>query len=695
MAWARQGAPISPVSLAPDAALPGDGEALRTRLRAALGPGYELGAELGRGAMGVVLRASDLKLHREVAIKVLPPGLAWRPSFRARLVREAQLAASLSHPNIVPIIDVGETAELVWLVMGLIDGETLSARVEREGPQPISVVRRVLQNVAWALAYAHARGVIHRDIKPDNIMLEAATGRPVVTDFGIAKSTAGDEVSLTAPGHLVGTLAYMSPEQILETSAPDGRSDLYSLGLVGYFMLTGHRAFSGSTVGALVAEHQRGAVPDPSLDRPRIPERLNAAVRLALASEPASRAPTAEAFAEAIAGAGPDIPETPAIIRAFFRSTRRSFQLLALIGIGIGVVGFTAIPGVLILLLVGAVLAGWTGQLEAMTRAGFGWDAIRRAIYGERARYFDERPIRREARTRPLTATVWLVTVAGCALLGTLFLARGDRPHQTILVQLLNDLVLVVSAYGGIFVASALGYSRPVAAGQRRSAVEAFRIAAPTCALAAVIIGLSVGPVAGGVGGFVAAVLTFLWVRYAPPIASARPAEEWRLSPDVNAIGAWLFSPVEWSRGRLRMRDDRGVRGVSPAQVRRRRRSIERAYSQLPPDEQLRHADVMDLLASLQQQVHRNTHDLETALTERIRLESGAVQPAGPDADIVLHDRLEQILVTEERLRGRLQDQLEGLAGLATALAEGDAQRRATLLVDAIAEARRMLALAA
>lgn len=163
-------------------------EALADQLRDALGSAYQLGPVLGQGGMAVVFRATDRRLRREVAVKVLPPQLGYSPNLHARFVREAQTAAQLSHPNIVQIYDVGEQAELVWFIMALVEGETVRAKVEREGAQPISVVRRVLQEVAQALAYSHARGVVHRDIKPDNILIESASGRPMVTDFGIAKA---------------------------------------------------------------------------------------------------------------------------------------------------------------------------------------------------------------------------------------------------------------------------------------------------------------------------------------------------------------------------------------------------------------------------------------------------------------------------------------------------------------------------
>ena len=169
---------------------------------------YSIERELGRGGMGIVLLARDVALDRPVAIKLLPPHLATQAHERDRFLQEARTAAGLAHPNIVPIHLVEAHGDLVFFVMGFVDGETLRDRVERAGPLPPRLATKLLQEVAWALGAAHQRGVIHRDVKPDNIMIERATERAVVTDFGIAlgKSAGGG-------GSVTGTARYMSPEQ--------------------------------------------------------------------------------------------------------------------------------------------------------------------------------------------------------------------------------------------------------------------------------------------------------------------------------------------------------------------------------------------------------------------------------------------------------------------------------------------------
>jgi len=277
---------------------------LRDRVTVAVGNQYLIENEVGRGGMAVVYRATDVRLHRTVAIKVLPPDVAFNGDVRTRFIREAQTAAQLSHPNIVPIyaVDDKDGGSLVYFVMAFVDGESLGVRLSREGAWPVENTVRVLRDVADALAYAHARGVVHRDIKPDNILIDRASGRPMVTDFGIARAAAG-ESRLTVTGVAVGTPAYMSPEQALGEREVDGRSDLYSLAVVGYHMLAGDTPFKAANTPAMLVKHVSER-PRPIRERrPEVPKYLAVAIDRALSKKPDDRFADAAEFRDALAGA--------------------------------------------------------------------------------------------------------------------------------------------------------------------------------------------------------------------------------------------------------------------------------------------------------------------------------------------------------------------------------------------------------
>lgn len=284
-------------------------------LQAALAGEYSLQRELGRGGMGVVYLARDVQLDRDVAIKVLPTHLAHNAVDRERFLREARTAARLSHPHIVPIHRVGESGGFVFFVMSFIDGESLGERLRNRGPLSPSEATRVLREVAWALAYAHGRGIVHRDVKPDNILLEAGTGRALVTDFGIAHH-AENPTSLTDPGKIMGTANFMSPEQFANEPI-DGRADIYALGVVGYLAVSGRMPFEASNLPALIV--RQASEPAPSVTRfaPAIPNQLSQAIDRCLQRDASLRFTDGEALAEALAPTHDNKPALPATLRAW------------------------------------------------------------------------------------------------------------------------------------------------------------------------------------------------------------------------------------------------------------------------------------------------------------------------------------------------------------------------------------------
>jgi len=289
-----------------------------TDIEKVLGDRYRIERELGRGGMGAVYLARDLRLDRLVALKVLPPEFAANNGLRERFLRETRTAASFSHPNIVPVHAVEEHDGVLAFAMGFVEGESVAERIKRQGPMDPRGVARMLTDVAYALAYAHGRGVVHRDIKPDNIMIERATGRALLMDFGISRpiSTTLETAGLTRVGEVVGTPEYMSPEQASGDSV-DGRSDLYSLGLVALFALTGRPAITGETTQQIIVRQLTEKLPPAKSMRADLPDALAEAIDRCVMKEPASRFESAESLVEQLDRAQLAAPEVPLPIRLF------------------------------------------------------------------------------------------------------------------------------------------------------------------------------------------------------------------------------------------------------------------------------------------------------------------------------------------------------------------------------------------
>jgi hypothetical protein len=266
-------------------------------VRDALTDEYEIIDELGRGGMAIVFRAREKQLDREVAVKVLPFSLAFDGEFVERFQREARTAAQLEHPNIIPIYRVGRTGRVIYFVMKLLRGSALSDVLAQRGALPVAEIKKMLKETAGALGYAHHRGIVHRDIKPDNIMFDEA-GRAVVTDFGIAK--AGSGTRLTGTGMAIGTPHYMSPEQA-RAQKLDGRSDIYSLGIVAYQCLAGVVPFDGEDAFSIGYKHITDPLPRPELRNAEQRQLFEIIWRMT-AKAPEDRFQTAEEVVAALEG---------------------------------------------------------------------------------------------------------------------------------------------------------------------------------------------------------------------------------------------------------------------------------------------------------------------------------------------------------------------------------------------------------
>jgi hypothetical protein len=323
---------------------------------------FSLEREIGRGGGAVVYLARDVTLDRPVAIKLLHPDVAANQTMRRQFLREARTAGVLSQPNIVPIHTVEEHGNIVFFVMGYVEGETLHRRIQRRGMLEIGEATRLLREVAWALGYAHARGITHRDVKPDNIMIERDGGRALVTDFGIARHTDdphGDEI--------VGTAHYMSPEQAAGHPV-DARSDIYSLGVTAFYAVTGQLPFGADTAEEILKLHETQPAPSVIELRTGVPGRLVEIIDRCLAKDPADRFGTAEEFAAALGDIASAMRRVPAVVQKFLQlaqnTSRRLMVLAPLAGVlayAFGTVGAFG-PGHILLL----VFASWILVLELL-----------------------------------------------------------------------------------------------------------------------------------------------------------------------------------------------------------------------------------------------------------------------------------------------------------------------------------------
>lgn len=317
--------------------------ALFARVQEALAGTWSIECELGRGGMGTVFLAREVALDRPVALKVLHPELAADPEQHARFMHEARTGARLSHPHIVPIYAVEEAGDLVYFVMGLVDGESVGERLRREGPFRSEDAERILREVAWALSYAHAIGIIHRDVTIENIMLERHTGRAVLADFGIAAAVdrEGEDV-------LLGTPAYLAPE-VIQGAPATPASDLYALGVSGWTMLAGRTPFLADDTPALLVQHLTEPVPPIQRSAPETSRRLAAAIEATLQKDPTTRPGSADEWLTLISGSSAGVALADPLRRWLIRwESVRPFYAL-----GMSVTLFTTYG------IVGVVLEGY------------------------------------------------------------------------------------------------------------------------------------------------------------------------------------------------------------------------------------------------------------------------------------------------------------------------------------------------
>ena len=423
---------------------------------------YRIERLLGRGGMGAVYLARDLQLDRLVAIKELPSEFADDGMLRERFLREVRMAASFSHPNIVPVYAVEDSGRSLAFVMGFVEGESLGERVRRVGPLSTRETIRLLLDVTYALAYAHGRGVVHRDIKPDNIMIERATGRALLMDFGVARtiSSAPSPVAgMTRIGEVVGTPEYMSPEQATGEDV-DGRSDLYSLGLVAYFAVTGVVAFGGDSAARILARQLSETLPPVASTRADLPTAIADAIDRCIAKEPDARYTDAAALIEALDAAQTAAPEIPLAIRLFANELSMLFLvflfvfIMSTMGATVLLRATTSLDALLPVLVLLAVLTGRVLQSRAEVARIRGDGFTGADIYRGLSAVLAEREERRQqlhANPRVVTQRRRTVRSGAGLLLGAAALVLGGTSTRTrIDGQYITPLIGAVLVFSGM-----------------------------------------------------------------------------------------------------------------------------------------------------------------------------------------------------------------------------------------------------
>ena len=432
---------------------------------------YSIDRELGRGGMGIVYLAREVLLDRLVAIKLLPPEKARQTILRERFLREARLAAKLSHPNIIPIHAVDDTREFVFYVMAYVEGETLAQRVRTRGPLPGSEAVRILREASWALAHAHSQGLVHRDVKPDNILLETATGRVLVADFGIAAAVGDAMVDGVS-----GTPEFMSPEQALGKEI-DARSDLYGLGVTAFYALSGRLPFEGSTSTEVLAKQVTEPPPPLASLGLAVPRKVALLVDRCLAKDPAHRPVSAESLAEQFGLALEQRRELPVALRAFVKRNGRldgGGTLLvpfALLGGSIGVsawLGLVAGFSTFVLGMTAGPFAYFVGAARRLSLLGFAHQDLAPAFKAEMEQSREEHAVehlrgvskvenilRATSRVTGVMTGLSVIMFAGKVWLSGSLYAFLMTPT---LVEKLQMVEVSVAVCGSIFVASSVTY---------------------------------------------------------------------------------------------------------------------------------------------------------------------------------------------------------------------------------------------
>lgn len=509
-------------------------------LRRVISGRYEIEREIGRGGMATVYLARELKLDRMVAIKVLRPELSHHSTPRERFLQEARVSARLSHPNVLRVFAVEEHDDLAFFVTEYVDGGTVAEAVNREGPLPPYKAAEILRDVAWALGYAHENGVVHRDVKPDNILLDRSTGRALIGDFGIALVDKKHE--LTAEGMAMGTADYLSPEQAAGRDV-DARSDIYSLGATAFFMLTGRPPFVASSDAKILMMHRSEPAPSVASFRPEIPESLVRVVDSCLRKQPAARyahsRSIADELGEFLAGRYVVEPDIRSLVSMTAHTASRLVVLIPLSGIIVYALEGLSAFGVADIFLL--IWIGWILCVEVLVRPMTLFSTARRILeHGITYQEFRERVL--------ADLTLDSASSAGSSI-------------PRLLLQFGGGLLAISAAAGALLLATTETVAEHGEVGLRSVGVALFMV---TVGLAgSLIISVSGGPKiddllrrtiwGGSFGRFLFALAGF-HLKQAPESSEVRWQEsEQQIAAECNSILAQLSRRDRRKLRRLRL----------------------------------------------------------------------------------------------------------------------------------------------
>jgi serine/threonine-protein kinase len=654
--------------------LPDSPDRLYLDFQAALAGRYSLERELGRGGMGIVYLAREVRLDRPVAIKLLPPELAAHAALRERFQREARTAARLAHPHIVPIHSVDEIGRFVFYVMAYVRGETLAHRIAARGALPPAEAVRVLREVAWALAHAHAQGVVHRDVKPENILLEEGSGRALVTDFGIARQVQSS--GPTGVGEALGTPDFMSPEQA-SGERVDQRSDVYSLGVVGYYALAGRLPFTGPTVAARLSQHITQTPPPLPTVAPGVPRTLAGVVGRCLAKDPAARYGDGSVLAEALSLALDRRRELPSALRMYLAeadsiSVHRLFPSFLLGGLAIWLVESLTLSPILapgpawVDILLGAVAVGVMGvsvlgptgialhRLRRVARAGHDHEELVRALATDAARLREDYTLvagRAPGSHQGLIHGVWFGATATLAVFLYSALLNLDWPFPEVMGAVAG-ISGIVSLFG-----AGLAWRASVFSGLR----QRFWASAPGRFLFRIAgLGLRRGDAPAAAGDRPTEIVVGL---AAEALFDALPRDVRRALPDLPDIVRRLREDAQ--RIRRRCEDLAEALGGAEAVAVQGLPAVGAAGLEARRDAVL--ADLRAAQASAQRRLADTVAALEAIRLDLLRLRVGAGSVESITADLSaareLSEAAERLLEAADEVEGMLPGSMEGAEG--------------------------------